>query len=483
MRRLEAPRPSLGLSEISTAVIETKLSERARVLSLAILVLLIAALCRMQMAALLLVPFIFFGCAVYLPDGPLSPSYMYVTAALFLRSGYDCIADYYTASQYWQDVRSASGVLQHVHGLRMVISFCLFAAELLLAYDSWLHRGTRMWEGTRCILAMGCALRLAANWRILKLDGAAASGNVYLPGELDFVPSVVFNVGCMAISLGLSPANRHHLAKSMGALSVVCSLSELPTPPDRRGGASAPSVDGDGGQAGKWRQELVLHPSRPAQQGARGAHAAGDWAACRSNSSAISSAGSELGHALDDVTEQPSSAGAARNSLPTYPIRPQFYQDDRSVRLPASVRTRLRLQVCDGLLTDIDGDVLAPDGAAEGMYVMDEFGSVFTTLAFKQEQQQHELEGAGQSVHHSSLAGGAPVAAAGLLTVSRGKLRSLSNESGHYAPPPSCLHTVLEQLAALGVAELEQVVLETHRRMEYEPPAQGRAGGRRGRGS
>ena len=106
MRRLEAPRPSLGLSEISTAVIETKLSERARVLSLAILVLLIAALCRMQMAALLLVPFIFFGCAVYLPDGPLSPSYMYVTAALFLRSGYDCIADYYTASQYWQDVHS-----------------------------------------------------------------------------------------------------------------------------------------------------------------------------------------------------------------------------------------------------------------------------------------------------------------------------------------------------------------------------------------
>ena len=129
----------------------------------------------------------------------------------------------------------------------------------------------------------------------------------------------------------------------------------------------------------------------------------------------------------------------------------------------------------------IDGSDSA-DGAAEGMYVMDEFGSFFTTLAFKQEQQQHELEGAGQSVHHSSLAAGAPVAAAGLLTVSRGKLRSLSNESGHYAPPPSCLHTVLEQLAALGVAELEQVVLETHRRMEYEPPAQGRAGGRRGRG-
>ena len=103
---------------------------------------------------------------------------------------------------------------------------------------------------------------------------------------MHFVTAVVFNIGCMAISLVLSPANRLRLSRAMGALSVVCSLSELHTPPDRVVGAI-----GSAGEAGSLRS--------------------------RSSAVTISSADSELGHALADVADHPSSPDAARIALPT----------------------------------------------------------------------------------------------------------------------------------------------------------------------
>ena len=75
------------------------------------------------------------------------------------------------------------------------------------------------------------------------------------------------------------------------------------------------------------------------------------------------------------------------------------------------------------------------------------------------------------TLRHSSLVAGAPVAAAGMLTVSRGLLLRLSNESGHYAPPASCLNCIMDRLAFLGVARLDAVALEIVRRPEYEAAA------------
>lgn len=71
--------------------------------------------------------------------------------------------------------------------------------------------------------------------------------------------------------------------------------------------------------------------------------------------------------------------------------------------------------------------------------------------------------GGGKTIHHSSLVAGGPVASAGELVVQRGRLLSLSNWSGHYAPPPSCLGVFLDHLAKMGATNLKDVKLEIAR--------------------
>jgi hypothetical protein len=52
----------------------------------------------------------------------------------------------------------------------------------------------------------------------------------------------------------------------------------------------------------------------------------------------------------------------------------------------------------------------------------------------------------GFSIHHSSILSGRPVICAGYLTIIQGKLKSLSNESGHYQPTDSALFKVIYYL-------------------------------------
>ena len=54
-------------------------------------------------------------------------------------------------------------------------------------------------------------------------------------------------------------------------------------------------------------------------------------------------------------------------------------------------------------------------------------------------------------VHHSTLLAGAPVIAAGEMLIDTGELISISNESGHYRPPPSSLDVADRILALMGV--------------------------------
>ena len=455
--------------------LDSELSTRVRVLSIGILLMFAAMLAGWQAASLWLVPAVLFGFAVYLPNGPPSSSYMGVTAAMLLRSSNDCIAGCYMANKHWREVLLAGGLLQHVHGMRMLLSIVVFAADVLLAYDAWQLKGARLWGGVRCLMAMGCVLRMVANWRIRNIGAAASSDSEYLPGALGFATSVFFNVGCMALSLGLSATNRHRLSASCGAASVVCSLSELPTPP-----------------AEQWHRILPVEQDASFRSNSSRPRDRGGAASFPSNSSAVSSAGgdlssaaSELGRALAEAPGRLSSPDAARVGLPTYQLLPQTSRDN-AIDLPASVRSLLRLHVRGGLLVDAHGCVLAPGGEAEGMYVMDELGTIFTTLCIEQRhgqqleqqhgkryQQQHEQQTevaallAGQCVRHSSLVASGPVAAAGMMTVARGTLLGLSNESGQYAPPPSCLHAVLDQFAGLGVTTSRAVVASTHRRVDH----------------
>ena len=155
--------------------------------------------------------------------------------------------------------------------------------------------------------------------------------------------------------------------------------------------------------------------------------------------------------------------------LTVYPLLPQFCQDE-AVYFAASITPRLLLHVRNGQVVDWQGNLLAPSSEAEGLYVMDGHGSIFTTLSMDRDPEIVQAV-EGRQLRHSSLVAGGPVAAAGLVTVSRGRLISLNNESGHYAPPPSCLRAVLHQLAALGITRVDEIRIETHRRLEYEPEA------------
>lgn len=77
------------------------------------------------------------------------------------------------------------------------------------------------------------------------------------------------------------------------------------------------------------------------------------------------------------------------------------------------------------------------DGSGKAMFVMDANGELYAST----------YQAAGV-FHHSSLAGGQPVAAAGELTVVNGKLVAISNRSGHYLPGESFTEQALASLRA-----------------------------------
>jgi hypothetical protein len=79
-------------------------------------------------------------------------------------------------------------------------------------------------------------------------------------------------------------------------------------------------------------------------------------------------------------------------------------------------------------------------GAGFAIFVMDEDGNIYAG--------QHRVG----LFHHSSFTAGRPVAAAGELKVSGGKLVQLTAKSGHYQPTPENTWNVVKQMAGLGVS-------------------------------
>ena len=450
-----------GPDHLRSMTLQEKLAERVHALSVPVFLLFtLLASGRAAAAATMLVWFLA-GVAVYLPNGLPPRSSAYVAMLMLMQA----CADGFNAFCRWEEVDALN---PGVGKVRSAVALYFAVAELLVAYDVWRCMGQRFWGSMRLALTIGCAVRLLANVFLHSLSGAAA-GN-YLPGALDYTTSVVFDACCVGIySVGFSPANRRRLSESFGRASVVCSLAELPVPPDARGDA-ADAFEYDyqttltGGS--EWtadplrvEDELPLRgrPSASRDCGLRAGSLtrrgrAGSASFC-SQSSTVSSAGSELCRAFADSDGQLPPPRA----LPTYKLLPKYYHDT-AVYLSTADRVQLELCVEDGMLVDTQGSLLAPDGEAEALFVMDEHGRVLTSLAINHEQ----LERAGHCVRHSSLVAGGAVAAAGLLTVARGRLLSISNESDHYAPPPSCLHVVLENLATLGAARLNEVVVQPH---------------------
>jgi hypothetical protein len=80
--------------------------------------------------------------------------------------------------------------------------------------------------------------------------------------------------------------------------------------------------------------------------------------------------------------------------------------------------------------------------SAEGraIFVMDENGDFYAS----------KFQQVGR-FHHSSLAGGEPVAAAGEMKVEQGVLILISNKSGHYRPGPTFMEQALDSLSRKGI--------------------------------
>lgn len=120
----------------------------------------------------------------------------------------------------------------------------------------------------------------------------------------------------------------------------------------------------------------------------------------------------------------------------------------------AAERAHLKLEIrevdiggkLEKRLVDADGQLFdtrfasAHGGRRAAIFVMNARGEIFASKA----QEPGML-------HHSTLAGGLPVAAAGELTVTDGKLVFISNRSGHYEPTGSFTDQVLTIFKAQGL--------------------------------
>ena len=180
------------------------------------------------------------------------------------------------------------------------------------------------------------------------------------------------------------------------------------------------------------------------------------------SSSVCSSTNSELVDLLSTVPEDSA-------TVPTFALLPSFYNEDAGQAgavhyLGENERAKYRLHVRDGLLVDGHGQLFSPQHEPkEYIYVLSEDGKLLCCTSKDDD---------GRVLHHSSLVAGAPVAAAGQLTACRGRLLVLSNESGHYAPPPSSLHTMVHVLASHGLEHVDLVQLDVLHREAYDAAAE-----------
>ena len=95
----------------------------------------------------------------------------------------------------------------------------------------------------------------------------------------------------------------------------------------------------------------------------------------------------------------------------------------------------------DGIMIDANGDPVTSYLNQPSLYVITPDGEIRVSRFSR-----HGL------IHHSSLASGGPLRAAGQMWVVDGVIRAIDLESGHYRFPMTYLDWVLRTLAAQGVS-------------------------------
>ncbi len=125
------------------------------------------------------------------------------------------------------------------------------------------------------------------------------------------------------------------------------------------------------------------------------------------------------------------------------------------LRTPAE-REPYRSTVREGLLVDVKGVPLNKGGVDDGkettglaIFVMDAAGNLY--VGFEHERGKF---------HHSTFMAGEPVGMAGDIQIFDGRIKMISNQSGHYRPPPAAFEQVIDQLKAMG-ADLSKTEIRT----------------------
>lgn len=114
-------------------------------------------------------------------------------------------------------------------------------------------------------------------------------------------------------------------------------------------------------------------------------------------------------------------------------------------------REQIRLHIKDGLFYTSDGNLFDTSNGTSiwdrhiertgiAIVTMDHEGNFYASLT--------QVVG---SIHHTTVAGGRPVAFAGEIRVRNGELLSLSDGSGHYRPPPFTIQQAVTELKKKGV--------------------------------
>ena len=179
---------------------------------------------------------------------------------------------------------------------------------------------------------------------------------------------------------------------------------------------------------------------------------AGEAGADTSKAGSLSADASKAGSASNDSAK----AGNAVRFPDLKPMDPRFSYENIPEKSPwgstvkyldATERQQLKLTVRNGLLYDAKGDLFDTrnagthwSGQGRAIFVMDENGDLYAS--------KFQERGA---FHHSSILAGDPVAGAGELKVTDGKLEIISDNSGHYSPPRPYTMQVVNYLRSLGV--------------------------------
>lgn len=115
-------------------------------------------------------------------------------------------------------------------------------------------------------------------------------------------------------------------------------------------------------------------------------------------------------------------------------------------------KTEMRLFDANGELFDTR-QAKTNDGKSAAIFVMNAQGEIFSSTYQE-----------AAYMHHSSLSGGEPVAAAGEIVVEDGRVVAITNQSGHYLPDSKLTDQLITSLRAQGL-DLAGVHVTTYRRV------------------